>query len=403
MVAVRDYLTISLPHQKGLDVVRIGLAIECFDPSRGGAEWWTYQHAEQLVRTGFEVHVVAQEIDAEARQLPIVPHEFGRIASPLARAAAAEETLRSLKLDIIHDMGMGWYCDLFQPHAGCWTAVCQKKMRLVPPWLRWGKKLIDPLLPRYRRHSRLIEKQCAASPLLMALSHKVAEEFKQYHHYPEDRIRVIYNGVDVERFSTDRRGEFREKIRRQLKLPENGVLALAVAHNFTLKGVPTILEAMKMSVRNRMPLHLAVVGGWKIKGWQRWAESQGLGANVTFLGAQKDVLPYYLAADFLVHPSFYDSCSLVLLEAAASGLPMIASLENGAAELLTEGVEGFLLNDPGDAGTLFERMRLLLVDPLRKKMGQSARELAKQHTIARNFEEILSLYRETAGQKRRAA
>jgi UDP-glucose:(heptosyl)LPS alpha-1,3-glucosyltransferase len=379
------------------------LAIEYFDPRRGGAEWWTYQHAERLVREGFEVHVVAQGIDPEAQRLPIIPHPIGRIVSPLKRAEAAEAVLRSLNLDIIHDMGMGWYCDLFQPHAGCWTAVCQKKMRLVPSWLRFGKKLIDPLLPRYRRHSRLIEKQCAALPMLMALSHKVADEFKQYHHYPDDRIRVIYNGVDVERFSEDRRGEFRETIRRQLKLSEKSVLALAVAHNFALKGVPTILEAMKMSVRNRLPLHVVVVGGWKVNGWQSWADSQGLGENVTFVGAQKDVLPYYLAADFLVHPSFYDSCSLVLLEAAACGLPVVASLENGAAELLTEGVEGFLLADPGDAGMLFERMRLMLVDPLRKQMGQSARELAIRHTLARNFEEILALYRQTAGTTRRAA
>ncbi len=115
------------------------------------------------------------------------------------------------------------------------------------------------------------------------------------------------------------------------------------------------------------------------------------------------MLPYYLAADFLVHPSFYDSCSLVLLEAAACGLPVIASLENGAAELLTEGVEGFLLNDPGDAATLFERMRLMLVEPLRKKMGRAARELASQHTLDRNFEEILAIYRQTDATKRRAA
>jgi UDP-glucose:(heptosyl)LPS alpha-1,3-glucosyltransferase len=167
--------------------------------------------------------------------------------------------------------------------------------------------------------------------------------------------------------------------------------------------VPTILEAMKISVRNRLPLHLAVVGGWKIKGWRRWADAHGLGENVTFLGAQNDPLPYYLAADFLVHPSFYDSCSLVLLEAAACGLPVVASLENGAAELLTDGVEGFLLDDPADAPMLAERMRLLLVEPLRKKMGEAARKLTLEHTLARNFADILAIYRQTADLKRRAA
>jgi UDP-glucose:(heptosyl)LPS alpha-1,3-glucosyltransferase len=382
--------------------LRIGLAIEFFDPRRGGAEWWTYQHAEHLVREGFEVHVVAQEIADEALQLPIVPHRLGRIVSPLARAEAAEKVLRTLDLDLIHDMGMGWYCDLFQPHAGCWTAVCHKKMRLVPVWLRPWKKRVDPLLPRYRRHRQLIKKQCAAAPILLALSHKVAEEYQHYHQYPADRIRVIYNGIDVERFSLAKRDEFRETIRRQMGLAENTVLALTVAHNFTLKGVPTVLKAMKDIARNRLPLHFAVVGGWKIKHWQRAAAAAGLGEHVTFLGAQSDTLPYYLAADFLVHPSYYDSCSLVLLEAAACGLPVIASLENGAAELLTDGVEGFLLDDPSDSAMVFERMRLLLVEPLRKRMGEAARNLAVQHTLARNFEEILALYHETIAAKRRA-
>jgi UDP-glucose:(heptosyl)LPS alpha-1,3-glucosyltransferase len=276
-------------------------------------------------------------------------------------------------------------------------------MRLVPAWLRPLKSVIDPLLPRYRRHSRLIEKQCAAAPILLALSRKISEEYQKYHGYPTDRIRVIYNGVDTEQFSLERRDEFRESIRRQLGLADKTVLALAVAHNFALKGIPTALEAMKIAVRNRMPLHFAVVGGWKIKKWQRWAADQGLSENVTFLGAQKGALPYYLAADFLVHPSFYDSCSLVLLEAAACGLPVITSTENGAAELLTEGVEGFLLADPADAGLLFERMRLLVFEPLRKKMSEAARMLAMQHTQSRNFEEILALYRQTAESKRRAA
>jgi UDP-glucose:(heptosyl)LPS alpha-1,3-glucosyltransferase len=383
--------------------LRIGLAIEYFDPRRGGAEWWTFQHAERLLREGFEVHVVAQEIAADALRPGIVPHPLGRIISPLRRAEAAESVLRSLSLDLVHDMGMGWHCDLFQPHAGCWTAVTREKMRLVAPWLRPWKERVDRLLPRYRRHSRLVEKQCAAAPILLALSHKVAHEYRKYHHYPPDRIQVIYNGVDVERFSPACREECRSVIRRQLGLSDETVLGLAVAHNFTLKGVPTILEAMKTAVRERLPLHFAIVGGRKIKRWQLRANAHGLGKNVTFLGAQNDCLPYYLAADFLAHPSYYDSCSLVLLEAAACGVPVVASLENGAAELLTDGVEGFLIDDPADAPMLAERMRLLLDGSMRKEMGEAARTLALGHTLERNFQEILAVYRQTIARKRRAA
>jgi UDP-glucose:(heptosyl)LPS alpha-1,3-glucosyltransferase len=104
-----------------------------------------------------------------------------------------------------------------------------------------------------------------------------------------------------------------------------------------------------------------------------------------------------------VHPSYYDSCSLVLLEAAACGLPVVASLENGAAELLTDGVEGFLIDDPADAPMLSERMRTLLDGSLRKEMGEAARTLALGHTLERNFQEILAVYRQTIAQKCHAA
>ena len=142
---------------------------------------------------------------------------------------------------------------------------------------------IDAWLPRHRRHSRLIERQLRRCAVLV-LSHKVADDSGAYHDYPADRIRVVYNGVDVVRFAPDRRDEFRAAIRRQLGLAEETVLALAVAHNFVLKGVPTILEALRRLALERLPLHLAVVGGWKVKGWQRWANARGLGNCVSFLG-----------------------------------------------------------------------------------------------------------------------
>ena len=117
-------------------------------------------------------------------------------------------------------MGMGWYCDFLQPHSGCWTAVCRQKLLLVSPWLRPGKRRIDPLLPRYRQHRAVIERQCAAKPMMLAPSHKVAREFQQEHAYPAERIRVVYHGVDVERFSPEHCARQRESVRRKLDAPK---------------------------------------------------------------------------------------------------------------------------------------------------------------------------------------
>lgn len=382
--------------------MKIGLVIKSFDPRRGGAEAWTHRHAINLIKLGCEVHVVARDFPHETNMPPVVVHPLPRIHSPLDLAGAAESVLRSLKLDLIHDMGLGWHCDVFQPHHGCWTAINRQKLLLVQPWLRGFKRCIDPWLPRHRMLQTIVRRQAAAeNQILLAISQKVADEYCLYHHVPPQRIRVVYNGVDVERFSPLRRDEFRQTARRQLGINDDRILAVAVAHNFQLKGVPTLLKALQILARKRLPLHVVVVGGNRIGPWRLWAKARGL--PVSFVGAQGDTVPFYAAADMLVHPSFYDSCSLVLLEAAASGLPLLVSRENGAAELLSDGVEGLLLDDPADARRLAEQMETMLDASLRQRMGAAARSLAVQHTLKRNFQEILEIYNQFAQSRRRAA
>ncbi len=382
--------------------MKIGLVTKSFDPRRGGAETWTYQHAINLLERGYEVHVVARDFPPETANLPVVIHRLQRISTPLGLAKAAEAKLRTLNLDLIHDMGLGWYCDIFQPHGGCWTAITRQKLLLVPPWLRPIKRQVDPWLLRYRQLNMLAHRQAAAeNQILLALSQKVADEFQQFHNVPPERIRVVYNGVDVERFSPLRRAEFRGSMRQRLGIDNDAVLALAVAHNFQLKGVPTLLKALEILAPKCLPLHAVVVGGKWFRSWGLWAKASRL--PVTFVGAQPDTVPYYAAADMLVHPSFYDSCSLVLLEAAASELPLLVSRENGAAELLTNGVEGLLLDDSADAECLAAQMESLLDASLRQKMGAAARQLAVQHTLKHNCDEIIAIYHQSAQSLRRTA
>ena len=105
-------------------------------------------------------------------------------------------------------------------------------------------------------------------------------------------------------------------------------------------------------------------------------------------------MPYYAAADVYVHPTFYDPCSLVVLEAAASGLPVITTLANGASDLLHDGLDSVLLSDPGDAEELARQMQRLGDGPLRRAMGAAARRTALEHTLAHNVDQILAVYQE---------
>ncbi len=91
------------------------------------------------------------------------------------------------------------------------------------------------------------------------------------------------------------------------------------------------------------------------------------------------------------------------LEAAASGLPSVTTRFNGAAEMLSDGVDGFVLDDPADHEQLASRLRQLLDPALRRRMGEAARRMALQHTFDRNCREVLAVYQQVLGIHRRAA
>src|SRR5436305_13019775 len=112
--------------------MKIALVIKQFDPAFGGAEHWTWQYAHWLLTEGHEVHVAASGFADNADKLPrsagrIVPHVVPPLPSPLAWADAAAEVAKAVRADIVHDMGSGWYCDVFQPHGGSRIASFEQK------------------------------------------------------------------------------------------------------------------------------------------------------------------------------------------------------------------------------------------------------------------------------------
>lgn len=383
--------------------MKIGLVIGQFDPRRGGAERSTVQFAAGLIQRGHQVHVVARRFGDQTRRMPIVRHEEN-VRSRIGFARVAEATLRPLHLDVVHDMGAGWHCDVLQPRAGSAIAVGEQKLRLVPGWLRPLKRGFDRLTPRYRSLQRLIARQCVDDGrIVIAMSRMTADHFRRYHGLGPERIRLIYNGVDCRQFCPQHRLAHRHAVRRRLGVGDDTVVLLIVAHNFTLKGVPTLVNAMGRLAARRRPVHLVVVGGRRIGPFVRWAGRMGLAGSVTFTGAVEDTVPLYAAADVYVHPAIYDNCSRVVLEALASGLPVVTSRFDGAGELLTPGVEGFAVSDPTDVDELLGCLEVLFDAPARERMGRAARQLALEHTFDRSVDETLAVYQQITQARRRAA
>jgi UDP-glucose:(heptosyl)LPS alpha-1,3-glucosyltransferase len=218
-------------------------------------------------------------------------------------------------------------------------------------------------------------------------------------HFQTDpaRISVIYNGVDVERFRpADSPASLarRSNIRRAWGWDDR-VVFLLVAHNFRLKGLDALLQALAR-IRRTEKVGLAVVGNDSPAKYRRLADRLDIGLDVKFLGDHADSAPIFQAADVYVQPTFYDPCSLVVLEAMASGLPTITTAANGAGELLVHGRSGFILEDPRDVDRLGDFMKAALDAGFRRQAGRHARQTAETNTMDANSQRYLELYQSIA-------
>jgi UDP-glucose:(heptosyl)LPS alpha-1,3-glucosyltransferase len=181
-------------------------------------------------------------------------------------------------------------------------------------------------------------------------------------------------------------------------------LALAlVAHNFRLKGVDAAIRAVGLLRRRGLPAKLVVAGAGRAGPFRRLARAEGVAEAVLFVGPLADSLHCYAAADVYVQPTWYDPCSLVVLEALACGLPVVTTRFNGAGELLTSGVEGYVVDDPADAVSLADCVSRFADARVRREAAQAARRLALRHTLVHNRDQFLAVYREIAGRRRAAA
>jgi glycosyltransferase involved in cell wall biosynthesis len=216
---------------------------------------------------------------------------------------------------------------------------------------------------------------------IVAVSDKIKAELISAGVQPS-RIQTILNGVDTDEFCPG--AASREK----LGLPEDVPLAFFAGDiQSTRKNLDTVLKAL-----DHVPnLHIAVAGTLTGSPYPALARDLGVIDRTHFLGFRRDIADLMRAADMFVFPSRYEACTLALLEAMASGLPIITAETTGGAELVTPTC-GFLLENPDDVDTLVQKLRLLTSEPaMRTDMGQAGRAVAEDHSWARMSERYLDL------------
>ncbi|MBS0379253.1 MAG: glycosyltransferase family 4 protein [Proteobacteria bacterium] len=222
---------------------------------------------------------------------------------------------------------------------------------------------------------------------VVAVSSQVRDELVATGLEPAN-IRVIVNGVDALEFQPG------SPDRAALGLPQGPLLLFAGDLRTPRKNLDTLLHAMT-GVEGAT---LAVAGDATGSPYLRMARDLGIEHKCVFLGYRRDIPALMRAADVFVFPSRYEACSLVLLEAAASGLPLVVGRHTGGAELLTPDA-AMLLEDPEDAQALRQALNQLLRDPRRlAAMGAEARRIAMRNSWRVMADRYLELYEELQAQ-----
>jgi len=383
--------------------MKITICCKNFGP-RGGAEAFLRHFARHLLRRGHTVKVLAHRatdsiegVELVRLHVPRVPRAFREwaLARASARALAREDS------DVTFSDQRCWGAQVVRPGGGVQRVYVRQRARSyrsafarTAHGIRWSLSIRERL--RLRIEDRLFGPP--GPRLVIANSDMVRRELEEHFPHLRGRIRVVYNGVDVERFSPELRERHRERVRAELNVPPEALLAIFVGHDWRRKGLYPFIEALgllKGGMESRAVYGL-VVGRGNRRFARVFARRHGVEGRLRFTGPSEPDR-YYGASDLLVLPSYYDACPNVTIEALACGLPVVTSVHTGSHALLTPGVDGLTVEDPSDTVSLARAIEHF-GDPARLAAAtEAARRKALRFPIEGQMDRIIEAIQSIAG------
>jgi UDP-glucose:(heptosyl)LPS alpha-1,3-glucosyltransferase len=380
--------------------LKIAIVLDKFLPSRGGERYFSFL-CEELAKRGHEVHVFAMEAE-QTRGLPYGVHTMRVFRHPawlrtLSLWRCSATTLTAQGFDVVHAVAQCRAATVLNPHGGVEAAYLRQEFASIESPLYRAYRHLSRWLSLRRFLESTLQKRLYASGRLrrvIAISEMVKRDIIDYYAFPGECISVVFNSVDLDAFHPRLCEVHRAQMRTELGLAEEAILLLFAGNNFRLKGVGTLLKALAL-LTGRFPgsdFRLLVAGRGRPGRYRRLMKKLAISDRVRFAGPVPAMAPYYAAADIYVHPTFYDSCSLTVLEALASGLPAITTRFNGAAQAIRSAEGGKVVDDPADAAELAAAIALY-VDPKERAAARSvARSWMEAYPPERNVDETERAY-----------
>ena len=383
--------------------------ISPFLDKRHGTERRVVEWISRLV-DAFEIHVYSQRVD-DLNLSKITWHRIPRLPAPhlinylwwfFANRFARiwDRRVRGLQHDIVFSPGVNCLdADVVSVHIVFAEYIYRNRAEMKfarNPASSWPallhRKLYYGLIVFLER--RLYTQRKLR---LVLIAQRTEDELRRFYGRNE-KFPILYVGLDHEVFNSTRRTAKRDAARRELSITEDAFVLLLIGNDWRNKGVMVILEAMGML--NDLPVRLLLVGRENVAEYRDIVEEHHLADRVHFLSPRPDVDFFYAAADVYLGPSLEDTFAQPPAEAMACGLPVVVSRANGTSEIITDGVDGFILKDSADAASLAGMIRRLYVDQeFRARMGKNAAETTKRYTWDRNGEDLLKIFQEILERK----
>lgn len=351
--------------------------------TKGGAERYAANLCRELCEMGHEVWLLSEKLGVDVhpgiQHVPIKVRHLSSATRHRSFHENAQAALTAIQPDQTIALSRSFPSDAFRvsdPLHCFWMGI------RYPGRFR---SFVEHLNPRHRtilgleraifdpQNTRTIVTNSQLSKALIA-------EF--YPNYPQERIRVIYNGVDHAQF----RGKNQMRKSSSLQL-------LFVGQDFKRKGLTAVISAVAAAIAQGCDCRLSVVGRDEPSPYQAQANLLGIGDKVRFTGSTKNIAVAYQEADLFVFPSHYDPFANVVLECLACGTPVITTTTNGSSEVVLEGKNGYVLEGQSSCLAADISSRILSFNSLPEsamaEMGLQARQTAEKFTIRKNAEQLL--------------
>ncbi|PRP72168.1 glycosyl transferase family 1 [Chromobacterium amazonense] len=381
-------------------MTRLAIVRQKYNPA-GGAERFVSRALGALRDSGMvQVSLIARGWEAVdgIEVHPVQSTYLGNVWRDWSFARHARRIWQRERFDLVQSHERIPGCDIYRAGDGVhrhWLHLRRQGMSIWQRLALW----CNP----YHHYIMRAEAAMFTHPrlkLVICNSEMIKREIQHYFDLPASKVTVIYNGVDLKTYHPDLKTQYRQTMRERWSIPEDAPLLVYVGSGFERKGVARTVRA----IRDNPQAWLMVVGGDKrLSRYQATAKELGVSDRVVFAGPQQDVKPFYGMADAFILPTLYDPFPNVCVEALACGLPVLTTLQCGAAEFIQPGVNGWVC-DALDHRALSDIVGAWLSAREREPdLSAAARESVSRLSLEAMADQMLNCYRQLLSISAKAA